>query len=167
MNFQTLRHFFSSYPLLFNKGRTRWNAIPKYPYSVSSSKSEEGYESTINAIKQHPQPDSRLLLGYTCKSCHARTYRSISKIAYSRGVVIVSCNSPCDHKHLIADHLGWFKDWNTDKNVPIGTIEDILKRKGENIQTNFDRIVWENSHSTTSEYSDEAIQIIPSKDTTK
>lgn len=167
MNFQTFRYLFSSYPLLFSKIKTRWNAIPKYSYSTSSSKIEGGYESVINSIKQHSQPDSRLLLGYTCKSCHARTYRSISKLAYSRGVVIVSCSSPCTHKHLIADHLGWFKDWNTDKNVPMGTIEDILKQKGENIQTNFDRSAWENSHPTTVEYSDQTIQVIPGNDNTK
>ena len=66
----------------------------------------------------------KLLFGYTCKVCDTRQYRTMSKDAYEKGVVIVKCGG-CKSLHLIADHLGWF-----DSTRKIGTIEDILREKG-------------------------------------
>lgn len=51
----------------------------------------------------------------------------MSKKAYNTGVVIIKCDG-CKSKHLIADHIGWF---DTTLAKPPGTIEDILREKGE------------------------------------
>ncbi|KAJ3124638.1 hypothetical protein HK100_011170 [Physocladia obscura] len=68
---------------------------------------------------------SRMLIGFTCNKCSHRTHKLMSKKAYETGVVIITCDG-CASKHLIADHLGWF---NT-VGGKVGTIEDIIQRKG-------------------------------------
>jgi len=56
--------------------------------------------------------------------CQTRNSHFISKQAYNKGVVIVTCEK-CNNKHLIADHLDWFKDFNEK------TIEEMMAKKGE------------------------------------
>ncbi|KAJ3013235.1 hypothetical protein HKX48_005864 [Thoreauomyces humboldtii] len=70
---------------------------------------------------------ARMVIGFTCKECDHRQHKYMSKKAYTTGVVIIRCDG-CDALHLIADHLGWF-----DSQQPPGTIEDILRRKGEGV----------------------------------
>jgi len=50
----------------------------------------------------------------------------MSKHAYQHGVVIMQCDG-CKNKHLIADHLDWFKNGGV-------TVEDLVKEKGETVQ---------------------------------
>jgi len=56
-----------------------------------------------------------------------------TKNAYDRGLVIIQCPS-CKHRHLIADHLGWFKDTAGTSEGRHRTVEDFMHSKGEHVR---------------------------------
>ncbi|KAJ3417038.1 hypothetical protein HDV05_007520 [Chytridiales sp. JEL 0842] len=95
--------------------------------SSSTSTSPEGNLKQTSPSTLQFQTNPRLLIGFTCKVCSTRSHKLMSKKAYEKGVVIITCDG-CQSKHLIADHLGWF-----DTGKMEGTIEDIMRRKGEEV----------------------------------
>ncbi|OMJ11806.1 DNL-type zinc finger protein [Smittium culicis] len=88
--------------------------------SVSENKSES-IKSAVN---------DRFLVGFTCKVCNCRQYKTVSKRAYNHGVVLIKCDG-CQNRHLFADNLGWFRDSKL-------TIEDLMKEQGEVVKKSAD-----------------------------
>ena len=64
----------------------------------------------------------RFELQFTCNVCEHRNSHSISRHAYSKGTVIVTCPQ-CSSTHLIADHLSWIEDDFTK-------LEDFMAERG-------------------------------------
>ncbi|KAF7317805.1 DNL-type domain-containing protein [Mycena kentingensis (nom. inval.)] len=79
-----------------------------------------------------PAITPRLSLTFTCtaNNCGERSTHQFSKQAYESGIVLVQCPK-CDVRHLIADHIGWFKE--STEEGKLRTVEDLLKARGEKV----------------------------------
>ncbi|KAJ8463576.1 hypothetical protein ONZ51_g10172 [Trametes cubensis] len=77
--------------------------------------------------------EPRLSLTFTCtvEACHTRSTHQFTRRSYERGIVIVQCPG-CKNRHLIADHLGWFKE--STKDGQMKTVEDLVRAKGEKVR---------------------------------
>ena len=83
----------------------------------------------------------------TADDCGHRSTHEFTKRSYQKGIVIIQCPS-CKNRyvstastniwltpfgrHLIADHLGWFKESTGEGKLR--TIEDLLAARGEKVQ---------------------------------
>jgi len=74
--------------------------------------------------------EPRLSLTFTCTvtDCGTRSSHQFTRRSYEKGIVIVECPG-CKNRHLIADHLGWFKESTEDGKLR--TVEDLMRAKGE------------------------------------
>lgn len=71
---------------------------------------------------------ARLMIQFTCKKCDTRSSKTMSKLAYEKGVVIIRCDG-CKNNHLIADNLGWFNGDRKKLNV-----EKLMQLNGEKVK---------------------------------
>ncbi|GER36206.1 Zim17-type zinc finger protein [Striga asiatica] len=60
----------------------------------------------------------------SCKVCEARSFKTMARDSYQKGVVIAKCD-PCGNLHLIADRLGLFGE--EIKTSPCFTVNLTLK----------------------------------------
>mmetsp|Transcript_19288 Transcript_19288/g.22304 ORF Transcript_19288/g.22304 Transcript_19288/m.22304 type:complete len:250 (-) Transcript_19288:250-999(-) len=74
-------------------------------------------------------------LQYTCNVCETRNVNKVSRLAYTKGVVIVVCKG-CMAKHLIADNLGWSVDWGINGFDGKKNIEEYLSELGRGDEIN-------------------------------
>ena len=150
--FQTLRADFRSLRAESapdNNDEPKLFPIPKGLKGYSSPK--PAIPPTINVSKPSNKVpiafvgSPKIQLQYTCKRCGHTSRHSITRLAYTEGIVICQCKG-CNAKHLIADNLGWYNFLPEG-----GTIEDYLESREET----FTRVgvdVWEMEkvlHSTS------------------
>lgn len=77
----------------------------------------------IQASPQKPKAkQDRFQLRFTCNVCETPNAHSISRHAYTKGTVIVTCPG-CNSTHLIADHLNWIED-------DFKTLEQYMAKRG-------------------------------------
>ncbi|XP_015173291.1 PREDICTED: mitochondrial protein import protein ZIM17-like [Polistes dominula] len=88
--------------------------------SINSNDKEEN-QKVLTKI------EPKLHIIFTCKKCNTQNSKTMSKLAYEKGVVIIRCDG-CKNNHLIADNLGWFNEFKKGINI-----EKILAEKGETV----------------------------------
>ncbi|KAJ2856935.1 hypothetical protein J3B02_001320 [Coemansia erecta] len=101
------------------------NTLRKKSTDAKAGASVHPVTASASTAAADPQ-QARMLIGFTCKVCSHRQHKTMSKQAYTKGVVLIQCDK-CKNRHLIADHLGWFRDTSV-------TIQDIMREKGESIR---------------------------------
>ncbi|KAJ7147615.1 DNL zinc finger-domain-containing protein [Mycena crocata] len=93
---------------------------------------EQGELATTSSQSLPETIVPKLSMTFTCtaEGCGKRSTHEFSKQAYEAGLVLVQCPG-CHNRHLIADHLGWFKE--STEEGKLRTIEDILRARGEKV----------------------------------
>ncbi|KAH9479760.1 hypothetical protein JR316_0008355 [Psilocybe cubensis] len=122
----------STSPSSSSKPTTKDPVVPPPP-SASASESSTSATTTTDSQPLPEKIEPKLSLTFTCtvSGCGERSTHQFTKKAYEKGIVLVQCPG-CKNRHLIADHLGWFKD--STQGGKLRTVEDILKEKGETVK---------------------------------
>ena len=117
------------------------------PPESSSAPQSQGLTSS-QPLPEKLEPKLSMTFTCTVEKCGERSTHQFTKRAYERGIVLVQCPG-CKNRyakpshsldvlthelsrHLIADHLGWFKD--STNGGQLRTVEDILREKGEKVR---------------------------------
>ncbi|KAL9713825.1 hypothetical protein Ac2012v2_003436 [Leucoagaricus gongylophorus] len=109
------------------------------PNATSSSTNPDTGKETTQGTEEYTvlkqalgKIEPKLSITFTCtvEGCGERSTHQFTRHSYEKGIVLVQCPG-CKNRHLIADHLGWFKE-STEGNLH--TIEDILKARGEAVK---------------------------------
>ena len=135
-----------------NDGTTTKPPSPESTVNLSASSLPESKESKTTTSQPLPEKMvPKLSLTFTCTvtDCGERSTHQFTKHSYEKGIVLVQCPK-CHNRyvssfqwlsmlahmysgrHLIADHLGWFKDSTGEGKLR--TVEDIVKAKGEKVR---------------------------------
>ncbi|KAJ7230455.1 DNL zinc finger-domain-containing protein [Mycena pura] len=108
------------------------------PASAHFSPTSDGGEPTadVQTTTSQALPEKmaapRLSMTFTCTAdeCGERSTHEFSRQAYKTGIVLAQCPK-CHVRHLIADHIGWFKESTEDGKLR--TVEDLLRARGETV----------------------------------
>jgi protein import protein ZIM17 len=104
---------------------TGWNKTPGTRLETPGQQTCDEPSDHVHH-RQGNKQSAQMVLMFTCGKCDVRSVKSFSKVAYTRGVVLVECPG-CKARHLIADNLGWFGEK--------GTIQDFAKANGHAVRT--------------------------------
>ncbi|KAF8889269.1 DNL zinc finger-domain-containing protein [Infundibulicybe gibba] len=105
-----------------------------HPLSAPAHTDAEPSTSTTKLELARQEPKLSITFTCTAPDCGppgVRSTHEFSRRAYERGIVLVQCPG-CKNRHLIADHLGWFKDSTGDGKLR--TIEDLMRARGETVR---------------------------------
>ncbi|KAJ3865339.1 DNL zinc finger-domain-containing protein [Lentinula novae-zelandiae] len=104
--------------------------------SEAISGSSPSSSSTTQTVTSQALPEKmtpRMSITFTCTvtDCGTRSTHEFAKSSYERGIVLVECPG-CNNRHLIADHLGWFKE--STEEGKLRTVEDLVRARGEKVR---------------------------------
>lgn len=113
------------------------NLLPRVSYNLCRAFPRSPIHTSVIAYNETRKDDKKVHLGsfkvekpkmmiaFTCKKCDTRSSHTMSKQAYEKGTVMISCPH-CKVRHLIADHLKIFHDNHV-------TVEQLMKANGEKV----------------------------------
>ncbi|KAF7345436.1 Zf-DNL-domain-containing protein [Mycena venus] len=104
-------------------------AAPAVP-GPSRDTSSELATTSSQALPGNIVPKLSMTFTCTANDCGERSTHEFSKQAYESGIVLVQCPG-CHNRHLIADHIGWFKE--STEEGKLRTVEDLLRARGEKV----------------------------------
>ncbi|THH13689.1 hypothetical protein EW146_g6560 [Bondarzewia mesenterica] len=106
---------------------------PNSSASSASSSQPSGLTTSQSIPLESLEPRLLLSLTFTCTvpNCGERSTHQFTKQAYEKGIVLVECPG-CKNRHLIADHLGWFKE--STEGGKLRTVEDLVRARGEKVR---------------------------------
>lgn len=104
--FQTINYINKSNIQRFNRqvshSSINWPRTESRWMSSDNSDSDLHSKTSLGKLKQ------LMAIQFTCNVCGRRNSKTFSKVAYTKGIVIIRCDG-CKNNHLIADNIGWFQ----------------------------------------------------------